>query len=125
MTNINYELIDTTAPAPEQEPERQRYFIAKCREIIKERELEIGRNGEFSEIISVLLLCRYWLCFGVGSVLGKRALFRPWQPSKDQPNPCEVANVARYRRLQGSLCRFGRKAWHPWHLALKTCRSLC
>ena len=47
MTNINYELIDTTAPAPEQEPERQRYFIAKCREIIKERELEIGRKLTF------------------------------------------------------------------------------
>ena len=45
--NINYELIDTTAPAPEQEPERQRYFIAKCREIIKERELEIGRKLTF------------------------------------------------------------------------------
>ena len=47
MTNINYELIDTPAPAPEQEPERQRYFIAKCREIIKERELEIGRMLTF------------------------------------------------------------------------------
>ena len=47
MTNINYELIDTTAPAPEKEPERQRYFIAKCREIIKERELEIGRKLTF------------------------------------------------------------------------------
>ena len=47
MTNINYELIDTTAPAPEQESERQRYFIAKCREIIKERELEIGRKLTF------------------------------------------------------------------------------
>ena len=45
--NINYELIDTTAPAPEKEPERQRYFIAKCREIIKERELEIGRKLTF------------------------------------------------------------------------------
>ena len=47
MTNINYELIDTTAPAPEQEPERQRYFIAKCREIIKEKEMELGRKLTF------------------------------------------------------------------------------
>ena len=45
--NINYELIDTTAPAPEKEPERQRYFIAKCREIIKEKEMELGRKLTF------------------------------------------------------------------------------
>lgn len=45
--NINYELIDTTAPAPEKEPERQRYFIAKCRKIIKEKEMELGRKLTF------------------------------------------------------------------------------
>ena len=45
--NINYELIDTTAPALEKEPERQRYFIAKCREIIKEKEMELGRKLTF------------------------------------------------------------------------------
>lgn len=45
--NINYELIDTTAPAPEKEPERQRYFIAKCREIIKEKKWSLDVSLHF------------------------------------------------------------------------------
>ena len=45
--NINYELIYTTAPAPEKEPERQRQFTAKCREIIEEKEMELGLKLTF------------------------------------------------------------------------------
>ncbi len=35
--------IDTTLPAPEREPERQFYFMKKCREIIRAKEKELGR----------------------------------------------------------------------------------
>ena len=35
--------IDTTLPAPEREPERQFYFMKKCREIIHAKEKELGR----------------------------------------------------------------------------------
>lgn len=35
--------IDTSAIPPIEEPQRQYYYMAKCREIIKERELEYGR----------------------------------------------------------------------------------
>ena len=35
--------IDTTLPAPEREPERQFYFMKKCREIIQAKEKELGR----------------------------------------------------------------------------------
>lgn len=34
---------DLTLPPPEQEPERQYYFIKKCREIVKEKSEELGR----------------------------------------------------------------------------------
>ncbi|MCD8023559.1 MAG: radical SAM protein, partial [Lachnospiraceae bacterium] len=37
------DIIDPFAPAPESEPERQYYFIDKCKEMIQERILEIGR----------------------------------------------------------------------------------
>ena len=40
----NIDLIDITQPAPEKEPERQYYFIAKCREIVKKQEEELGRK---------------------------------------------------------------------------------
>ncbi|MCC8102559.1 MAG: tRNA (N6-isopentenyl adenosine(37)-C2)-methylthiotransferase MiaB [Clostridiales bacterium] len=37
------EQIDITEPAPTEEPDRQYFFMAKCREIIKEKSLELGR----------------------------------------------------------------------------------
>ena len=40
----NIDLIDITQPAPEKEPERQYYFIAKCREIVKKQEEQLGRK---------------------------------------------------------------------------------
>ena len=36
--NINYDQIDINGPAPEQEPQRQQYFIAKCRNLLQIRE---------------------------------------------------------------------------------------
>lgn len=45
--NINYGQIDISGPAPEREPERQRYFIAKCRDLLKLREKELGRKLTF------------------------------------------------------------------------------
>lgn len=42
------EVIDLFAPAPDTEPERQYYFIAKCREIIQRQELTIGRKLSFT-----------------------------------------------------------------------------
>ena len=35
--------IDTTLPAPEREPERQFYFMKKCREMIQKKARELGR----------------------------------------------------------------------------------
>lgn len=40
----NIDLIDITQPAPEKEPERQYYFMAKCREIVKKQSEELGRS---------------------------------------------------------------------------------
>ena len=34
---------DLTKQPPEQEPERQYYFIKKCREIVKKKSEELGR----------------------------------------------------------------------------------
>jgi len=34
---------DLSFPPPEREPERQYYFIKKCREIIKKKSEELGR----------------------------------------------------------------------------------
>lgn len=44
---INYDLIDTTGPAPEKEPLRQQYYILKCREILREKEKKLGRKLTF------------------------------------------------------------------------------
>ncbi|MCD7716886.1 MAG: tRNA (N6-isopentenyl adenosine(37)-C2)-methylthiotransferase MiaB [Lachnospiraceae bacterium] len=41
---IDLDSIDTVNPAPAEEPARQYYFMKKCREIIRERELEDGRR---------------------------------------------------------------------------------
>lgn len=40
---FDYDSIDITADAPETEPERQRYFIAKCRAIVKAKSEELSR----------------------------------------------------------------------------------
>lgn len=45
--NINYDEININGPAPKEEPERQRYFIAKCRDLLKRRENELGRKLTF------------------------------------------------------------------------------
>ena len=45
--NINYDQIDINGPAPEQEPQRQQYFIAKCRNLLQIREKELGRKLTF------------------------------------------------------------------------------
>lgn len=45
--NINYDQIDINGPAPEQEPQRQQYFIAKCKDLLQIREKELGRKLTF------------------------------------------------------------------------------
>ena len=44
MNKFNLDTINLTMEAPEKEPERQYYFIAKCREIVKKQEEELGRK---------------------------------------------------------------------------------
>lgn len=44
LNAIDLDSIDTANPAPAEEPARQYYFMKKCREIIRERELEDGRR---------------------------------------------------------------------------------
>lgn len=44
VIKIDFDQIDTTKEAPVIEPERQYYFIAKCRELIKQKSEEIGRD---------------------------------------------------------------------------------
>ena len=43
MNEINLDLIDTTGEPPVSEPERQYYYIAKCRELVKLKSKELGR----------------------------------------------------------------------------------
>lgn len=43
MNEINLDLIDTTGEPPVTEPERQYYYIAKCRELISRKSKELGR----------------------------------------------------------------------------------
>ena len=43
LKNINLDLVDTDAPAPNFEPNRQYYFMAKCRNYVKEQSAELGR----------------------------------------------------------------------------------
>ncbi len=43
MNEINFDLIDTTGEPPVSEPERQYYYIAKCRELVKLKSKELGR----------------------------------------------------------------------------------
>lgn len=46
-TDIDYDAIDINQEAPTTEPERQYYFIAKCRKYVKELEKKLGRRPTF------------------------------------------------------------------------------
>ena len=41
--NREWEQIEPELPPPEDEPDRQYYFIAKCRQWVRERSRELGR----------------------------------------------------------------------------------
>ena len=41
--NIDFDRIDLDLPAPEKEPDRQYYFIAKCRRLVEDFKRENGR----------------------------------------------------------------------------------
>ena len=45
----NHSNIDINESVPVQEPQRQRYFMAKCRELIRQREQELGRKLTFHD----------------------------------------------------------------------------
>lgn len=44
LTGIDINMVDTTVPAPETEPNRQLYFMAKDREYVKRKSEELGRS---------------------------------------------------------------------------------
>lgn len=46
-TDIDYDAIDINQEPPTTEPERQYYFIAKCRKHVKELEKKLGRRPTF------------------------------------------------------------------------------
>ncbi len=46
--NVDLDSIDITKEAPQAEPERQYYFMAKCREYVKALKEELGRSLTFS-----------------------------------------------------------------------------
>lgn len=48
MYNIEYDNVDLSCPPPENEPFRQQYFIAKCRNYARQKKLELGRPLQFS-----------------------------------------------------------------------------
>lgn len=62
--NINLDKIDISGPPPTTEPDRQYYFIAKCRQIVKKKSAELGRP----------LLC-YTKTFGWGMNTNLQAAF--------------------------------------------------
>lgn len=41
--NIDLDKIDISGPPPTTEPDRQYYFMAKCRQIVKKKSAELGR----------------------------------------------------------------------------------
>ena len=43
MNEIDLDKIDLTQPPPEHEPERQYYFMAKCREYVRAESKRLGR----------------------------------------------------------------------------------
>lgn len=48
FNHIDFDNIDLSQPAPVQEPERQYYYIAKCRQYVKKQSEELGRPLLFS-----------------------------------------------------------------------------
>ena len=47
MIDLNLNEIDLNTSAPEDEPQRQYYYMAKCREYIKSREIKAGRKLKY------------------------------------------------------------------------------
>ena len=47
MFDINFDEIDLTKQPPIEEPQRQYYFIAKARKLVKELEQKLGRKPSF------------------------------------------------------------------------------
>lgn len=43
VTKIDLDKIDITGEAPEQEPQRQYYFMAKCKELVQKKSKQLGR----------------------------------------------------------------------------------
>ena len=43
MIDINLDTIDCSGEPPVREPERQYYYMAKCREIVRKKTEELGR----------------------------------------------------------------------------------
>lgn len=43
MNDINLDLVDISGEAPVDEPKRQYYYMAKCREILAKKSEELGR----------------------------------------------------------------------------------
>lgn len=41
--NIDLDKIDISGPPPTTEPDRQYYFMAECRQIVKKKSAELGR----------------------------------------------------------------------------------
>ncbi len=50
MKEMNYHKTDLMQPAPEQEPARQYYFMAKCRELLVKKSAELGRPLTYAVI---------------------------------------------------------------------------
>ena len=48
MLEIDFDKIDLSVSPPEEEPQRQYYFIAKCRRWLKEKKEELGRDLYYS-----------------------------------------------------------------------------
>lgn len=44
LKNIDLDKVDVTCGPPDLEPQRQYYFMAKCRELVREFERENGRR---------------------------------------------------------------------------------
>lgn len=47
MFDINFDEIDLTKQPPAEEPQRQYYFMAKARKLVKELEQKLGRKPSF------------------------------------------------------------------------------
>lgn len=47
LGKIDLDFVDLDVPAPDYEPQRQFYFMAKCRQYVKELEKKLGRRPTF------------------------------------------------------------------------------